>query len=224
MQLKYGEREGRGTWNTEVIRCFQWVTSEVTRALWPVAIPMLQACSRIWAWMQEYFAILWEQRGYPVSCSLYPRVERSYGVVLGRVCRWLETIAPGEVWSSPCYTARHLSSIIISLLITLSKPLYCSFLHRLHFVLFLRFKELGLVSAHWYPWLSLQNLQCRVETTCEYSIRISILDCKQFVYSHLFALCGFEKGVSKVPFMPLSSSVAPRWSVFFFPVVMQPHI
>lgn len=104
------------------------MTSKVIRALWPVAIPMLQACSRIWPWMQECFAILWEQRGYPVSCSLYPRVECSYGVVLGRVCRWLETIAPGEVWRSPCYTARHLSSIIISLLITLSKPLYCSFL------------------------------------------------------------------------------------------------
>jgi len=60
--------------------------------------------------MQECFVILWEQRGYPVFSSLYLRAECSHRVMLGRVFRWLQTTAPGEVQNSPGYTVRHLSS------------------------------------------------------------------------------------------------------------------
>lgn len=183
---------------------------------------MLQDCSRIWTSIQECFVILWEQRGYPISSSLYPRVECSCRVMLGRVCRWLETKASGEVWSSPSHTARHLSRIIVSLLIILSKTLHFGFL--ISSSLFCPFFKIQRTWSHiciLIPMFICAEFAMQSRDNLWIQLRISILDCKQFVYSHLFAFCGFE---SKVPFMLLLSSRAPRRSVFFFPVVIQAHI
>lgn len=141
-------------------------------------LPVLQACSGTWALLLEWFVTL-----FP---TLVPEGGTELWVTLGRACTGLETTAPAEMGSSHwhCQALRQQNYLIANQFI---KTTSVSPFHHLCFVHFSSFKELGLLSAHQYP-CSAQNLQCRLETTCEYSVGIGVLDCRQFVYNHLFAL------------------------------------
>jgi len=142
-------------------------------------------------------------------------------MMLGRLCRWLGTIAPGEVWNSPSYSGafkwhfhcwsfyqNHYTSVSLS--------------HHLSFGHFSRFTKIGLVSPHQYSDPSVQHLQCRIETTCEYSTRISTLDCRLFM-SPVCSLCLRAQGAGKVPLLLLWVQWAPRRLVFFLQAVTQAH-
>lgn len=104
-------------------------------------------------------------------------------------------------------TLSHLSSLIISLLIVLSEPLLISFLTSSS--LFWPFFK---IQQNWSPISTpilgsfRVNLQCRIETTCEYSASISTLDCRLFM-SPVCSPCLRGQGAGKVPFLLLLGSV-----------------
>lgn len=96
VQLKCGDREE----NVGIIVSFcQWVTPKALWALWPVNTPRAPGLFQNLSLDTRTFCCSVGTKGLP--CSLYPRLDCCCGVMLGRVCRSLDTKAPAEVWSCP---------------------------------------------------------------------------------------------------------------------------
>lgn len=187
VQLKCGEREE----DVDVIVYFcQWGTPKALRALWPVNT---RCAPGLFQNLSLDTRTLCCSVGAKDCCSLYPKLECCCGVMLGRVCRRLETKAPAEVWSSPI----SLSSTSVELLNVLSRPL--------------QFPYFILSILPIFPWSRslLCCLQCAPHILCRIcSAEQGQLDKHSTISGLLIAALRcpvVSLGVTKVPFVLLLS-------------------